>query len=121
MQHDGEAGQFLLDGFEHVESQRRRHEATRGRVNSALFRVEFVALCESADVDGQRINAGLGHVVDDFPGLGAVAFGGHFVFHAGQHAEFAFHGYVELMGVVDDLFREGHVLVVGQGRAVDHH
>ena len=122
MQHDGEAGQFLLDGLKHVESQRRRHEATCGGVNGALLGGEFVSAVRGTDADGQRVHAGFGHEVDDFLGLGVVAFGsGDFVFHAGQHAEFAFYGYIKLMGVVDDLFREGHILVVRQGGAVDHH
>ena len=45
----------------------------------------------------------------------------NFVLDAGEYAELAFDGYIELVGVVDNLLREGYVLLVGQVRAVDHH
>ena len=47
--------------------------------------------------------------------------GRNLVFNAGEHAEFAFYGYVKLMCVVHYLLGEGNVLLIRQVRAVDHH
>ena len=47
--------------------------------------------------------------------------GGHFVFHAGEHTEFAFDSHIMLVCIVNDLFGKSHVLLIGKMRAVDHH
>ena len=87
VQHDGEAGQFLLDGFKHVEGQRRRYEAARLRVDGALLGRELVGAMRGANRDGQGVHSGLGHEVDDFLGFGVVAFGGgNFFLNTGQNA-----------------------------------
>ena len=45
----------------------------------------------------------------------------YLVFDAGQYAQLAFDRHVVLVSILDDLFREGYVLIVGERRTVDHH
>ena len=122
MQHDGEARKLLLDGGQYVESQGRRNQTARLGIYGALLGGELVGSVRGADRDGQRIDARLGHEVNDLFGLGVVAdFGSYLVLDAGQHAQFAFDRHVVLVSILDDLFREGYVLIVGERRTVDHH
>ena len=122
VQHDGESRQFLFDGFQHVECQRRRQQTARLRVNGALFGGELVGAVARSNRDGERIDARLGYEIYHLFGFGVVALGGrHLVLHSGQHAQLAFDGHVVLVGEVNHLAGQGHVLVVGEGRAVDHH
>ena len=122
MQHDGEARKLLLDGGQYVESQGRRNQTARLGIYGALLGGELVGSVRGADRDGQRIDARLGHEVNDLFGLGVVAdFGSYLVLDAGQHAQFAFDRHVVLVSVLHDPLRQGDVLVVGERRAVDHH
>ncbi len=50
-----------------------------------------------------------------------MVFVAYLILDAGQDAEFAFHRNVKLVGVVNHLLGEGHVLLEGERRAVDHH
>lgn len=98
------------------------NQTARLRVDGALLGRELVGAVRCADRDGQRIHAGLRHEVDNLLGLGVVALGGgYLVLDAGQHAQLALDRHVELVCVVHDLLRQGHVLVIGQRRTVDHH
>ena len=47
-------------------------------------------------------------------------FGDHFIFHAGQYAEFAFHGHIILVCIFHNAASQFHILVVGQMRTVNH-
>ena len=72
--------------------------------------------------DGQRVDAGLRHEIDHLFGLGVVRdLRSYLVFDAGQYAQLAFDRHVVLVSILDDLFREGYVLIVGERRTVDHH
>ncbi len=46
---------------------------------------------------------------------------GNLIFHAGENAKLTFDGNVVLVGVVNDLLGQGHVLLVGEVASVDHH
>ncbi len=121
VQNDREARNAFLDLLEDVEAQGRRNEYAF-RVAGTLFRAEFVGPVRSAYRDGERIHARFGDEVHHLVGFGVgVVLGRYLVLDAGQHAEFAFHRYVELVGVFDHLAGERHVLVVGEVAAVDHH
>ena len=76
----------------------------------------------SADGDSEGVAAGTGGEVDHFLGTGVVGFlGGNLVFHTGQNTEFGLYGNVILVSVLNHLLGEGDVLLVRQGRSVDHH
>ena len=57
VEHDGEAGELLLDLFQDVEGQWRRNQTTGLRVTCALLGLELVSTVGSADGDSQRIAA----------------------------------------------------------------
>ena len=58
----------------------------------------------------------------DFLGLGEMRVFGHdFILDAGQHPQLALHRDIEVMGEIDHLAGEGHVLLERQVGAVDHH
>ena len=121
MQHDGEAGELLLDLGQDVETQFGRNEDTLG-VAGALLGLELVGAVRRTDRDGQRVYAGLRYEVDHVSGVGiGVVLGRNLVLDAGQHAQLTLDRYVELVCVVYDLLGEGYVFVVGQVRTVDHH
>ena len=121
MQHDGEAGELLLDLGQDVETQFGRNEDTLG-VAGALLGLELVGAVRRTDRDGQRVYAGLRYEVDHVGGVGiGVVLGRNLVLDAGQHAQLTLDRYVELVCVVYDLLGEGYVFVVGQVRTVDHH
>ena len=63
MQHDGEAGELLLDLGQDVETQFGRNEDTLG-VAGALLGLELVGAVRRTDRDGQRVYAGLRYEVD---------------------------------------------------------
>ena len=68
-----------------------------------------------ADRDSQRVYAGLRNEVDNLFGFGVVRFLCHnVVFNASKNAQLAFNGYVELVCIVNNLLRQGHVFVVGK-------
>ena len=91
-------------------------------INGALLWGELVGAVAGADADGEGVAAGFGYEVDNLFGTGVVALGrGYFVFYAGQYAEFAFDGDIVLVGVFYYAAGHGHIFVVGQGAAVDHH
>ena len=122
MEHDGEAGEFLLDGLEDVESQRRRQQTAGLGVDGALLGFELVGAVGGADGDGEGVAAGAGGEVYDLLGLGVVGdLGGHLILDAGQYAELALDGDVVLVGVLDDLAGDADVLLVGECAAVVHH
>ena len=108
MQHQRVAGQHAGDLFQPRE------------VQPGLAR-ELVGPVAGADGDGQRIAAGALHEVHGLVGVGVHRmFGGHFVLHARQLAQFRFHPHAARVGVFDDLLRDGDVLFVRQVRAVVH-
>ncbi len=108
-------GKLLLDLGQNVEAQFGRNEDALG-VAGALFGLELVGAVRRADRDGQRVDAGLRHEIDHVGGVGiGVVLGRNLVLDAGQYAQLAFDRHVELVCVVDDLLREGYVLIVGRG------
>ena len=122
MEHDGESRQFLHDGIQHFESQRRRHETSRSGVYVALFGFELVCAVRRADADGQRVAARTRGKVDYFFGVRiGVVFSRYLVFYAGQHTQLALYGHVELMGVFHHLLRQRYVFLIREVRTVDHH
>ena len=122
MQNDREAGQLLLDCGQYVECQRRRYQTAGLGIYGALLGRELECAVRRADRDRQRVDAGLGNEVHDLFGLGIVAYlGSYLVLDTGQHAQLALDRDVVLVGILDDLAREGDILVIGQGRTVDHY
>ena len=122
MEHDGEAGQLFHDGVEHVESQRRRNQTTGLRVAGALFGSKLIGSVRRTNRDSQRVDTRFRHKVDHLFGLRIVRFSCYdVVFYAGQNTQFAFYGYIKLMGIVYHFLRQSHILVVGKRRTVDHH
>ena len=120
MQYDGESGEFLLDGLEDVETQWGRNQNAVG-IAGALLGLELVCAVRGTDRDGQRVNAGLAYEVDNLLGTGVVSLlGRNLILDAGQYAQLALDGNVELVGIVYDLLGEGYVLLIGQRRTVDH-
>ena len=53
VQHDGEAGELLLNLFEHVKCQGRRNELTGLRIASALLGLKLVSTVRRTDRDSQ--------------------------------------------------------------------
>ena len=49
-----------------------------------------------------------------------MVLGRYFIFHTGQYAQFTFYGHAILVSVVNNLLRQGHVLLIRQVRTVDH-
>jgi hypothetical protein len=67
------------------------------------------------DRDSERVAAGAGSEVDYFFRVGVcVVIRRNFVFNAGEYAEFAFNGYVELVCIVNYLLGESNVFFVRQ-------
>ena len=121
MQNDGESGQLLHNGIEHVESQWRRHELAGLRVACALFGLELVGTVAGTDRDGKAIYARLRHEVDHLFGLCVVTlFGHHLIFHASQYAKLTLYGDVELVSIFHHFLGQGYILVVRQRRAINH-
>ena len=74
------------------------------------------------DGDSKAVAPRAGSKVYHFLGLRVVALSvANFIFHTGQHTEFTFNGYIELVSVVNHLLREGNVFFVGKAGAVNHH
>ena len=118
---DREARELLLDGRENVERERRRDELARLRIARALLGRKLVRAVRGADRDGERVAARTGREVDHFLGLRVVGLGrADLVLDAGENAELGLDRDVVGVSVLDDLLREGDVLLVRQRRTVDH-
>ena len=121
VEHDGESGELLHNGVENVECQGRRNELAVG-VAGALLGSELVCAVAGTDGDGQGVATGAGGEVDYLLGVGVgVVVSGNLILNAGENAQLTFDGNVVLVGVVNNLLGEGHVLLVGEVAAVDHH
>ncbi len=107
---DGRAGDFFLDGADHVEVQ-------------ALLALELVRAVAGADGGGERVAPGL---VDEFDGLvrvgqAGVAFVHLDVFlHAAELAEFGLDADALGVGALDDALGDGDVFVEIVVAGVDH-
>ncbi len=122
MEDDREAGDSLLDLLEDVEPEWGRNEDAVGRPR-ALLGFELRPAMACADGNGEGVDFGLLDEVLDRARIGIVGvLGGNLVLDAGEHAEFAFDRHVILLavGVFADLLGEGDILVIGEGRTVDH-
>jgi hypothetical protein len=93
-----------------------------------LFALELIGAVAVADGDGERIHPGLFHERDRLVRVGvAAAFGvtaaflAIVVLRANQHAEFAFHDTIVLVGVVHNLPANLHVFIERLVRSIDHH
>ena len=110
MQHDREARNALLDFGEDVETDAR-----------ILARLEFVGAVGGADGDRQRVDAG---ALDEIFHLFRTGIGVRsrldVIFDAGENAEFAFDGDVELVRVFHNLAGFLDVLLIGEMGSVDH-
>jgi len=85
---DGETGELLHNGVEHVEGQGRRNEVAGLRVTGALIGSELVGTVARTDGDGQAVAARAGSEVYHLFGLRVVALSvADFVFHTGENAE----------------------------------
>ena len=121
MEHDGEAGQTAGDLLQNVEPQRRGNQNAL-LVPGALLGGELISAVGGADGDGQRVTAGLLHKLLYVLGTGVgMVFGRNLVLDTGQHTQLALHRHIVLVGILHDLLRQRHVLIVRQVRTVDHH
>ncbi len=122
MEYNGEIGEFLFHGLEHVERQGRGHEASCLRITRALFGSELVSAVRCTDRDGEAVDAGTCHEVNHllWVSIGMMV-AGDFILDAREHSEFSFHSDTVAMGVVAYFLREGHILLVWKVAAVDHH
>jgi len=110
VQHDRESRNALFDLGEDVQTDLR-----------IVARLELERAVAGADRDRQRIDAGALEEVFDLFRLGVgVLLGLDVVFDAGQDAEFAFDGHVELVGVFNHFTGLGDILLIRQVGAVDH-
>ena len=121
MQYDGEAGEFLHNGVENVESQRGRNQLAV-LVACALLGSELVGAVACADRDGEGVATGAGSEVDNLFGVGVgVVVRRNLILNAGKNAELALNSYVVSVSVINNLLSEGNVLLVGEVRTIDHH
>ena len=121
VQHDREPGDALLDLLQDVETEFGRHEHAV-RIARALLGLELIGSVRRADRDGQRIHTGLLHEILHVLGTGVgMVFGRNLVLDTGQHTQLALHRHIVLVGILHDLLRQRHVLIVRQVRTVDHH
>ena len=92
-----------------------------GDLAAQLHVLALAGAVHGAVADGQGVHPGLLEELDGGQGVGVGGVGGeHVVLHAGQHAQLALHGHATGVGVLDHLAGQLHVLVKGQGGAVDH-
>ncbi len=116
----GKPGSCLLDLGQDVEPQGRRDEDAAG-VPGALLGLEFIGAVGGADGDGQRVDRRPFDEVDDLLRLGVGrVLRLDLVLDPGQAAELAFDRDAEGAGEIDDLARQGDILLIGEVRAVDH-
>ena len=47
--------------------------------------------------------------------------GAYLVFHSCEHAELTLYSHIVLVGIFDYFLCQGHILLVGKVRTVDHH
>ena len=120
MEYDGEARDALLNLFENVETQWGRNEDAV-LVAGALLGFELVSTVRSTNRDCERINAGLLYEVDNIVGVGVgVVLSNNIVLDTCQYAKLTLNGYIELVCVVNNLFGESNILLVGEVATVNH-
>ena len=93
-----------------------------GDLAAQLHVLALAGAVHGAVADGQGVHPGLLEELNGGEGVGVGGVGGKdVVLHAGQHAQLALHGHAAGVGVLDHLAGELHILLKGEGGAVDHH
>ena len=118
---DREARKLLHNSVEYIESQWRRNETTGLRVTGTLLRSELICSVAGTDRDSQAVAARAGSEVNNLFRFGIVADSRrNLVLYTCQHAELCLNGYVLLMSVVNDFLGQRDILLVRQGRSINH-
>ena len=113
VQYDGEAGQTALHLFQNVKTQLR-----------LLAGLKLVGAVAGADGDGQGVHTGAVYEILNLFRAGVALVTGlylYIIFHAGQGAKLALNHYTVGVGILNHLFGQSNVLLIGLAGAVDHH
>ena len=120
VEHDGEAGETMLDLLQNVKAQRRGNQNAL-LVAGALLGGELVSTVRGTDGDGEGVNAGAGDEVLHLLGTGVGGvLGHHVVLNAGQNAQLALDHHAVSVRVLHDLLGQSDIVLVAVVRAVDH-